>query len=431
MISFTLIPIFLVPLILNLRFTVVSSTSFFLLYGLFGSLVPFALVEWGWRDSKLNFVADISSSNAVVAMVCLSFAVGIAWWVSNTVVGRAARTEGNIFVVNNKTALRLTIAASVAGLGYMGIALLVFGGPEAFLQAMFQRVKIEDSTINYAGVLFWCAYVFSIASYHFSDWPRMSDPMKAFMGLQILFISVLSFSLGGRSIVVFYLVGLSMKHLIVATQRAQLRTLLVLGLLTGILSTLLISLRYEAQGAHAAYSGESAISTAVTGLTFIDHVTLSMNYADEMGLDYGSGYLQLPFMVIPRSLWIDKPLPLSQIMRGFAFGDRTGGVPPGLFGEAAIAFGPIGIVLVGGLLGLALGKVDANLHFARRHRCALRGAFVAVAAPLISFALVRGGADIGIFRVLIPLFWCGFLYIFVSSDSRIAVRLRRTPAKDA
>jgi len=320
---------------------------------------------------------------------------------------------------NNAMAVRLAKWSLLAGIAYFLVVVLVYGGFSAFVTASFKHVKTDNSGANSATVVYWAAYVMAVASYHFYV-PRKKAirSNKSFrpsatiwVSVGLLLASILAFTTGGRNNLILLLFAILCKHLIGVRVTKQAFRLAILTFVAGVISAVVINLRHLSQAVHgSASTSGSKFSAAVTGVTFIDHIAQSMLFAGQNGFDYGIRYLKLPLFFIPRSLWPDKPLPLSQLMRGFVFGDEQGGIPPGLFGESYIAFGAIGILLTAVLWAFVLSKVDGILKFARRSSSAYHSMLVAVLAPLISFMMVRGGTDIGIYRVTFPMFWCWFVH---------------------
>jgi oligosaccharide repeat unit polymerase len=275
------------------------------------------------------------------------------------------------------------------------------------MQSAYSRLMLASSTANYASIFSWGGFVFSIFGYYFL--PRNTSVVTRLAVYSAIGLYAYQGLIsGGRSVVVLFVVALAFKQLLRAkAHKAILYGALMLGLIS-LVSATLINMRYAAQGAMALNDPtQTFFVRATTGLMFLDHATLSVKYARDVGHDLGQLYLNCFSFLVPRELWPDKPLLLSTQMQRYRYGVTTGGVPPGYFGEAFIAFGVIGIAIMSTLLGLALGAVDKITKAALETDCRVRMAFASIIAPLLGYALIRGGVDIGVIRVGIPAFWCG------------------------
>ncbi|MNT31148.1 hypothetical protein D3C72_1669730 [compost metagenome] len=144
-------------------------------------------------------------------------------------------------------------------------------------------------------------------------------------------------------------------------------------------------------------SAASIIEASYTGLPFIDHIALSKIYAERRGNDYGEVYLNALVAFVPRAIWPEKPIQLSRRVREEFFGDTDGGVPPGLFGESVIAFDYFGLAMMALIFGLIVAK--AENYAANAPNEDLGRLRTGVLSTLIGFILVRGGVDIGVYRV--------------------------------
>lgn len=97
-----------------------------------------------------------------------------------------------------------------------------------------------------------------------------------------------------------------------------------------------------------ALSAEEIVSRSTIGsgtLPILERVP------DEVGLLYGETYLAVLTMPVPRWLWPDKPGLVGGRV-GQIFFNQTGGVPPGVIGEAYWNFHIAGVLIVFLLLGI-------------------------------------------------------------------------------
>jgi oligosaccharide repeat unit polymerase len=283
--------------------------------------------------------------------------------------------------------------------------IFVLGGFENFIRTYFIRISINDSIINYTSILYYGSVTFIVFAFYHNEKSNWYNNFYLMFG--VTFTLILSFFMGGRSLIVLLLLSFGY-HWIrnLKTSRATLFISLA-GIAIVFISYIIIDLRYQTQNTYY-YSGDkgSGIVVATTGVVFADHVAASIEYAERKGHDYGALYRNLLLLPIPRSVWPEKPRQISVEMRDFIFQDVKGGIPPGIFGESYIAFGYPGMIAASLLLGLFLGLIDRRSKQADRTLCATTYATTAVMGPLVAFSLVRGGFDVGLMRVGIPLFWC-------------------------
>lgn len=278
------------------------------------------------------------------------------------------------------------------------LALYLYQGMENWLRASYARIVIEDSKINFLFPLVLTINVFICVVYAL----LISKPRT--VKTNLLFLTTVSIQLiylvlsGGRSMIfllVISLISIRFKNISLFNYIR----IVVVGLTFVIASGYIISERYKAQNAVAQFevNTHSIIQAAYTGLPFIDHIALSQIYIDRNGHDYGKTYLSVLTSFIPRSIWPEKPIQLSRKMRNEFYGDIDGGIPPGLFGEALISFGYFGMVAIAMLFGRALAGIEN--YSARCPNENIRRLRIAVLSALIGLILVRGGIDIGIYRV--------------------------------
>jgi oligosaccharide repeat unit polymerase len=386
-----------------------NATGIFIVYLISGTILPYILVAGFGRDARTIFPLDSDEGEMAALLVAVFFfsAVCVAKILRSTRHATPPKTINPNRDFSFQSRL-LACAAIAIGILYIASMSALMGGITGFIVRSYMRVRIEDSIVNYISVLSWGSFVLSLYSAALIDIKKSTFADRFLVVLACLIGAALSLGSGGRSVIVLYLFAIFFKVFL----RASPGKLIVISIiaLSGIfvISESVISARYSLQkiSASSAIGRSSSVERALTGLTFIDHIALSVRYSDDIGHDFGQSYLAAAGTPIPRQLWQDKPLMLSTRMQAYRFGTSTGGVPPGIIGEAYIAFGFVGVISAAAAFGWLLSLVDRRIDRARLYDDRLSLAFGGVMAPLIGFAMVRGGVDIGVMRVGIPLFWC-------------------------
>lgn len=104
---------------------------------------------------------------------------------------------------------------------------------------------------------------------------------------------------------------------------------------------------------------------------------------------YGFTYIAGLLLLIPRALFPTKPLPSTGIFtEAFwpaAWRDLGTTLPPGIFGEAYMNFGPIGAVIAGFIAGVVMGRLHGKYLVDKKNDMALIYYAVMVAAMLHFF----------------------------------------------
>jgi len=358
-----------------------------------------------------SFVRFLDFESASMGFLILSFAflvVYVSYFLFRTKLATSTLPSSAI-VGDARACERLAMFSVVIGLAYIAFSAILFGSVSNAMLSAYKRVQATSSISNFRSILYWAAVVSSIFAFLISRNMKVSLWCRLLVYLAIIISLILSLSNGGRSVFILYLVAL----LFFVVVKANTRQLIILsGAFVGfvfLVSSAMIYARYSAQGAVAA-SEFDAVGYAFTGLRYLDHFVISMGYADWAGHDYGGLYGNAALSFIPRSLWEEKPQLISAGLRYYIYGDYTGGVPPGLFGEGYISFDVLGVMIVAFLYGWLLAKLDSYIPICVKtgdvRFLVLLGLFV----PLVGFTFVRGGVDIGVFRLGIPFFW----YVVIS-----------------
>jgi oligosaccharide repeat unit polymerase len=405
-----------------------NARGVFVAYFLGGVVIP-AAISFSAGHGSADDVYEIVSGDGIKALVLCSMAFFITVWLSIGIERASLKPRlQTIFQQDRGMAVFfawLSIAMNVLYVVSMSIR---FGGIVEMTYRLYQRISLLDSVANFLSIFSYGSFVFAIFSVSFARGLR-GFPLYLAWTAAILFLGQ-SLLLGGRSIVVLFFVAVFYTSIIkLKLGKAAMASIAALALF-GTISYFMTNWRFEAQGGggRRAEAGADFAETATTGLTFVDHVAASIAYSRDRGHDYGKLYFNTLLLPIPRDMWPNKPLQISVEMREYLYGDITGGNPPGLFGEAYIAFGSFGLLGAGALLGLLIGQINLATMRSIRYDCRLRAAITGILGPLYGFALVRGGIDIGLMRVGIPAIWCGIAWFLVRNRG-VTFHVRALEAK--
>jgi len=297
------------------------------------------------------------------------------------------------------------------------ITIAIYGSLEAWVAASYTRVAIDNSFLNYLFPLATFSLVACIALYAVQRRLTLSRGTTCAIYAACVLQLLVALIAGGRSVLLFYLFSLLVAHGRIRLPRWV--TLTAVAVIAVTISGSMVFLRYQQQAADARFTLNlrNVISASYTGLPYIDHFQLARDYVARNGHDFGGLYAKVLLLPVPRQLWADKPLQLSRRMREEYWGDSSGGIPPGYFGEAFIAFGWPGVIAA----SLVFGGLLRHLS----HRFPLRpssGPYIisiaAVTGYAIGFVLIRGGLDIGAYRVglIVASLWLVTRIIFPSKQ---------------
>lgn len=403
MIQIVLILFIAIGAALLFRIKLFSAFGIYFVFVLAGAVLPYLLYQ----------IADFVPDNALLpfhrlpmnrafALVMLGSGASIFTYLLTLRKSPSEQVEVRT-TAGAKLMIRLAAGGIGAGLIYFGILVFLLGSITDALIVAQQRVRVENSLYNATLPFSFAAQIFPVfAWYLFLNNKRRSLGEVVIVAMAVALGLFVAFSSGGRSVMVLFVVALAWGRLIrlgiIGTTMAAIFGAVIIGTI----SAVFIRLRYDAQG-YTAAEGQDLVELATTGLTFIDHTALAIDYAEFNGFTYGQSYLNAFTLIIPRDLWEDKPLQLSVLLREFFYGDTWGGAPPGLFGEAYIAGGTFGVLIAGLVFGRALGRLDMINAKANFGHSPFDNAFAAIMVPLVPYALIRGGIDIGAIRVGIPL----------------------------
>ncbi len=390
---------YFIPVTVSLYRQPFSCRTIFFIYTLMGAWLYGLFLEYGILPEEhliANWVLNIDSL-PWLEFAFLNFFIFILthpYPVQN-------KAEGNIAfgVIKTPDNYGVLIAmACFALFAEIAYTLLVYGGVKEFIHASYFRQAIDDTRINmiFPLLLFVNTLIpFVYAVVRYCELPQKIKILAyTFVAIQLIYTLLA----GGRSILMLIVVGLVIVHY---GSLRNIRWSIILGFGSAfmLLSGLMIYQRLETQSAiqRVNLNVTSLVEASYTGLPMIDHLALSREYVTREGHDMGKTYLNAPLLFIPRAIWPGKPEQLSKNVRYVFWGDDSGGIPPGLFGESYIAFGWLGVIMAGILFARLLVIVDRFIDAG--HVPLLSLVRRAIFPPIIGFILVRGGIDIGIYRV--------------------------------
>ena len=418
--------IVLAAIVVALLFGVRNARGVFILYFIGGAIVPYAQFILGGEISP--FLGPFLSPHETVpaaALLSTAFLVSI---VSSVVVAKPANLNVAPKSINPARLEFLALSSIVFFIFYMLISVAFAGSIENALLSSYMRVRTNSSLANIRSIFFWGNVVFTTFAFYGFLFNRPKRRTRYLIYISLLLSALLSLTDGGRAILILFVLSLFASYILRASSRKIMMFSLVSAGVIGFTSYVMLSLRYMAQGAKVISEGSISKAEAFNGLAFIDHFQISIQYAKDVGFNFGSFYLNSIFSILPRDIFPWKAVPLSAQMRGYLYGDETGGVPPGLFGEAYIAAGTFGVILVSFLYGRLLLSTVILCRRAVVANCPVRFAAAGIMVPLIGFTLVRGGLDIGVLRVGLPFFWT--LVAILLSTKRRSPASQGNPAID-
>ena len=303
--------------------------------------------------------------------------------------------------------LLLSLLAFLFYLLYILLSIYFAGSIEAAIHTAYARVRTNNSLANIRSVFLWGGVVFSTISAYALFYKKIENiNAKVLILINVVIGGLVTLMDGGRAVFLMYILSLFFGYIINLKLRKFLVYIIYFSALVGFASYIMIKARYEAQEALIAAEGEIPISETLNGISYFDHFLISIEYAQNLGFTLGLNYLNALLSFVPRDIYINKAIPLSAQVRSFLYGDDSGGVPPGLFGEAYIAGGIITLLLISFLYGRILNFSAVFCNRAVHLKCPTRLAIAGILIPMLGFTLVRGGIDIGVIRVGLPIIWC-------------------------
>ena len=399
-----------------------GSILIFFVYFTISVFVPYLTPrEVDFFSEKFTRFLDVEVAGMAFFILCSSFTiVMISYYITKIKSNR--RKLVVIYSQDNSIAMKFAVISILFSLIYILMSVMIFGSVSGALINSYKRVQSESSISNLRSVFYWASTIASLFAYFFLT--KLKPSISGALTVLSIFIGILlSLSNGGRSVFILYLVALAYPVAIHATKRKFVTYITVFIAMVLVISPAMIYTRYLMQGAEA-INDFSFSEYALTGVRYIDHFIISILYTDYYGHDFGRLYINAALSYIPSGLWEGKPQLVSANLRYFLYGDYTGGVPPGLFGESFISFGFLGPPLVSIILGFSLAKFDMMINVVKNRYSVVHYVAIGVFSPLLGFTLIRGGVDIGVFRVGLPAIWLFIFYWglrFMVKPSRITI----------
>ncbi len=149
-----------------------------------------------------------------------------------------------------------------------------------------------------------------------------------------------------------------------------------------------------------------------------DLYTASRIFFYSEGGTFGQNYLNIVTRFIPRSIWVDKPPIMGLELRQFFYGDQLSGVPPTVFGEMHLAFGFVGVLILGFCFGGLLKFVD-SLRIPMKAKPMI-SVFYFYAIFQLSFGIVKSGFENSLLHMIY--FTFGLMMVKVLSRMRLTSR---------
>lgn len=400
MYSLITLPFYFIPLFWCARRGIFAASTVFFVYTLLGCWLLGALIESELVTRSILIVPWLISFDDIpwFPMAAVNFAVFVSYRVLKRNGNKSWRWPRDLKLPSSKKILLYISIQLFVIVMEVSLTIYLYQGVQAWVSAAYARTVVESSALNFLfpvmiGVNVYCLVLFVLV--RSKKPPRwLSGLFLSGLALQAVFLALS----GGRSILLLFLISLLIIRVRKVTVAGYIG-IMVLAMIFVAASGYIIYERYRAQGASAQFemNAASIVEASYTGLPFIDHIALSKIYADRRGNDYGEVYLNALVAFVPRSIWPEKPIQLSRRVRDEFFGDADGGVPPGLFGESIIAFDYFGMALMALIFGLVLAKVENYASNSQNED--IRRLRTGVLSTLIGFILVRGGVDIGVYRV--------------------------------
>jgi oligosaccharide repeat unit polymerase len=392
LISIITSPLYIIPPFIEFKKNGLTASTYFFFYALFGTWLFSLLIGLRLLDENsviAPWLVDISN------LPWIQFAIlNITIFYIQTIKNKKINNKKIVSISKTKIFAIFTFILTIS---LILCTIWFHGSISEWISDSYRRVAIEKLVINLLFPISTFTNVSSIILYTIAKREKLNLLTTATIYATCVLQLISSLASGGRSILFLYIISLYIAH-----KKTKIPKWIIITLISIIIigsSGIIVYSRYQQQEAKASFTLNivNIIEASYIGLPFIDHFELSRNYANDYGHDFCSALFSLATLPIPRVLWPDKPLQLSRLVRQAYWGDATGGIPPGLFGEAFIVFGWIGFIITGVIYGLLL-KWFSNQYSLQSDET-YPVATVATIGSTIGFVLVRGGLDIGIYRV--------------------------------
>ncbi|UKA53454.1 oligosaccharide repeat unit polymerase [Arthrobacter sp. FW305-BF8] len=279
-----------------------------------------------------------------------------------------------------------------------------FGGLGAAITALSKRVFVGESfalAANLTPILFPLLLMGIIQA------KRQGSQKLHALALAVFVISLPWMAIvNGRATVIVAIWALALAYFLAFRKKTKAFALLVVAGAALATSVLGLAWRASSQTGRpfvaeiSRYMGNS-IYISSESIPLFDHARVGMEYASVYGSSAETSVLNAFSVLIPRSIWADKPEFLPQILGERLKYTELSGLPAGLLGEGFITGGWLGAVAFALIFGLFIGLTNRYLIRSMvLTPLAAWGVFMAVNTALVG---LRTGAQGGLTTLQISL----------------------------
>lgn len=307
-----------------------------------------------------------------------------------------------------------------------------YGGVGQAFEQLSQRVFSGESNFLATNMTFFLIPLILFALIE----ARRTDRTRFYkFGLVILALSLLWFAvLNGRAIVIVTVWTFALTHFLAFRERTRAKSIIGIGIVVLVTSVMGLAWRASSQrGTPLAreverYSGDSFFIVS-DSLPIFDHLRMGMQYADMRGNDGGLSLLEAFTVLIPRSIWPEKPIFVPQLIGEATVFSRLSGLPAGLLGEGYIGANWFGAALFALGFGIALGIAHRLTRLSRVPSPVATGViFMFVNATLVA---LRTGAQGALITLQISLIFLVVLFLIgkLAEGRTEALKAARSPMR--
>ncbi|WP_440958174.1 oligosaccharide repeat unit polymerase [Oceanicaulis sp. LC35] len=285
---------------------------------------------------------------------------------------RGSRSVGNVELsgapATKSRLYKISIAIYIASaLSYIIVLTAIFGSPLEAFASLQRRAIVFGSQINFARIFLFLATSALLVAGVISR-----ERGGSYRLLVIALVSIhasLVFLTGARGLSIVQFAAVMYSTGIIDAQRLYSIRNIALGIFGAIASYAALvfglALRISAQSGESLPRALAEVSSRGTAgllnnFNYFELFSAAVLFAERNGINFGQNFLNVLLRPVPRSLWPDKPLGVGLQMREEFYGDRLSGVPPTFLGEFYIAFGGLGMILVGAIIVLSIAFVQRN-----------------------------------------------------------------------
>ena len=331
--------------------------------------------------------------------------------------------------------LLLILSGLFLTIAYVGLILLIIehGGVSGVVDRFIQHTKIFSSSIRERfGMMLWMTFhpvgVWLVAlSYAKANRCKFST----WLGVLLVLVCVMAFGVavfifGSRSQLLAVFIGVMViYHWCI--KRIPTRLILVGLPAVTFLSFWIVAYR----------TSSLTIVTIEEFLEIIGHNVLDVMIAireDSIPIGFlasSDRWLQIPFSLVPRVLWLDKPLMtvnrldwlVADYYRG-GFGQTLTGYPSSMFSEWYLIGGWSLTVLVGWVFGQIVGVSD-NWFSRQEHKTVAIWLYLPVLISMVYY-FKDGDIVMSLTSSVKTIILCGFIYIFINFILRNSISVKKS-----